>query len=162
MNIFNIFYVVFSLFVFAVCFWSVARIALLLKRAWGDASPIFQIPKGFPRFKSKWMSRLAYYLIINFISLFAMLMVGRGHEGHYIPLSVFIENIDFYLVVIFSINAMILGLMYAFNKIQVAWPAKLKVHWIGEVIFWVLVLLCALYFGLSLQSELEMKMMRER
>ncbi|MDO4709416.1 MAG: beta-carotene 15,15'-monooxygenase [Pseudomonadota bacterium] len=159
MNMFIVLYAVCSLFVFTACFLSVAKIVLLLKRARGDMSPVFQVPKGFPRFKSKWIDRLVTFLIFNFLSLFSLFSAGRLHGGHAIPFGVFIENIPNYLIIIAVVNFLILSLMYAFNRVQAIWFEKLRIDWRGEVIFWVLFLSVILYFWVCLQAEFEMKMM---
>lgn len=55
-------FVLCSLITFGLCFLIIAKIVLLFKQAQDDTSRVFQIPKGFPRFKNKWIDRLVILL----------------------------------------------------------------------------------------------------
>lgn len=161
MNILGVLYVICALLTFGLCFFMTAKIALLFKRAQGDASPLFQIPKGFPRFKTKWADRLIAFLILNLMSLHGLFAGRRISTSTPIPMD--LKNIGYYLIVIFVINILILSLMYLFNQIQVNQTQvfglkKLKIAWYYEAVLWVLLLLLTLYSGLSLQAEIEAMM----
>ncbi|EGY51769.1 hypothetical protein [Neisseria shayeganii] len=158
MNVLGVLYVICALLTYALCFFMTAKIALLFKRAQGDASPLFQIPKGFPRFKTKWLDRLISFLILNLMSLFAMFSMGRIFGGTAIPISVFQKNIGFYLLTIATINALSLSLMLLFNKTEFLILKKLNIAWYYEAVLWTLLLLLTLYSGLSLQAEIEAMM----
>lgn len=158
MNIFAILYVVSAVVTCGLCFLIIAKIALLYKQAQGDTSPLFQIPKGFPRFKNQWIDRLVTFLILNLLGLFALFSSGRLYGGRGIPIDVFVENIGNYLIIITIINLLILSLMFLFNKTQILWRKRLKMAWYYQAILWVVLLLLTLYLGFSLQNEMEMRM----
>ncbi|MDO4694646.1 MAG: beta-carotene 15,15'-monooxygenase [Eikenella sp.] len=162
MNVLGVLYVICVLLTFGLCFLITAKIALLFKRAQGDASPLFQIPKGFPRFKTKWVDRLVSFLILNLLSLHGLFAGRRISTSTPIPMD--LKNIGYYLIVIFLINILSLSLMYLFNQIQVNQTQvfglkKLKIAWYYEAVLWALLLLLVLYFGLALQAEIEMELM---
>ncbi|MFK8296496.1 beta-carotene 15,15'-monooxygenase [Capnocytophaga canimorsus] len=159
MNIFSILFILCSLITFGLCFLIIAKIVLLFKQAQGDTSPLFQVPKGFPRFKNKWIDRLVILLIFNLLGLFVIFSTGRFSGGRGIPIDVFVENIGNYLIIVTLINLLMLSLMYIFNKTQILWWKRLKMAWYYEVILWALLLLLTLYLGLSVQSKLEILMM---
>lgn len=159
MNIFTLLYMLCALMTFGLCFLIIAKIALLFKQAQDDTSPVFQIPQGFPRFKNKWIDRLVVFLIFNLLSLFVLFSTGRISSGRGIPIEVFVENIGNYLIIITIINLLILSLMYLFNKTQILWQKKLKIAWYYEAILWAVLLLLTLYLGLSVQANIEMRMM---
>ncbi|MFK8264819.1 beta-carotene 15,15'-monooxygenase [Capnocytophaga canimorsus] len=159
MNIFSVLFVLCSLITFGLCFLIIAKIVLLFKQAQDDTSRVFQIPKGFPRYKNKWIDRLVILLIFNLLGLFVLFSTGRFSGGRGIPLDVFVENIGNYLIIITAINVLILSLMYLFNKTQFFWQKRLKMAWYYEAILWALLLLLTLYLGLSVQSKLEILMM---
>lgn len=161
MNVLGVLYVICALLTYALCFFMTAKIALLFKRAQGDASPLFQIPKGFPRFKNKWLDRLVSFLIFNLISLHGLFAGRRISTSTPIPMD--LKNIGYYLIVIFVINVLILSLMYLFNQAQVNQTQvfglkKLKIAWYYEAVLWALLLLLTLYSGLSLQAKIEAMM----
>ncbi|GIM50352.1 hypothetical protein CAPN003_18040 [Capnocytophaga stomatis] len=131
----------------------------MVKQAKGDTSRVFQIPKGLPRFKNKWIDKLVILLIFNLLGLFVLFSTGRLSGGRAIPLDVFVENIGNYLIIVTIINVLMLSLMYLFNKTQMLWLKKLKMAWYYEAILWALLLLLTLYLGLSVQSKLEILMM---
>ncbi|MFJ1435829.1 beta-carotene 15,15'-monooxygenase [Capnocytophaga canimorsus] len=159
MNIFSMLFVLCSLITFGLCFLIIAKIALLYKQAQGDTSPIFQVPKGFPRFKNKWIDRVVTLLIFNLVSLFVLFSTGRIYGGRGIPIDVFVENIGNYLIIVALINLLMLSLMYLFNKTQMLWLKRLKMAWYYEAILWTVLLLLTLYLGLSVQNKLEILMM---
>ncbi|MDO4728674.1 MAG: beta-carotene 15,15'-monooxygenase [Bacteroidota bacterium] len=159
MNIFSILFILCSLITFGLCFLSIAKIVLLYKQAQGDTSHVFQIPKGLPRFKNKWIDKLVILLIFNILGLSMLISTGRLSGGRTIPLDVFVENIGNYLIIVTLINLLMLSLMYLFNKTQTLWFKRLKMVWYYEAILWVLLLLLTLYLGLSVQSKLEILMM---
>ncbi|MFJ1490291.1 beta-carotene 15,15'-monooxygenase [Capnocytophaga canis] len=159
MNIFSVLFVLCSLITFGLCFLIIAKIALLYKQAQGDTSRFFQIPKGFPKFKNKWIDRLVTLLIFNLVSLFVLFSTGRFSGGRGIPIDVFVENIGNYLIIITTINLLMLSLMYLFNKTHTLWLKRLQMAWYYEAILWAVLLLLTLYLGLSVLSELEILMM---
>ncbi|MFJ1431189.1 beta-carotene 15,15'-monooxygenase [Capnocytophaga canimorsus] len=159
MNIFSVLFVLCSLITFGLCFLIIAKIVLLFKQAQDDTSRVFQIPKGFPKFKNKWIDRLVILLIFNLLGLFVLFSTGRFSGGRGIPVDIFVENIGNYLMIITTINLLMLSLMYIFNKIQFFWQKRLKMAWYYEAILWALLLLLTLYLGFSVQSELEILMM---
>ncbi|AEK24333.1 hypothetical protein [Capnocytophaga canimorsus] len=159
MNIFSMLFVLCSLITFGLCFLIIAKIVLLFKQAQGDTSRVFQIPKGFPRFKNKWIDRLVILLIFNLLGLFVLFSTGRIYGGRGIPLDVFVENIGNYLIIITMINLLILSLMYLFDKAQMLWLKRLKMAWYYEAILWAVLLLLTLYLGLSVQNKIEIQMM---
>ncbi|MFJ1329632.1 beta-carotene 15,15'-monooxygenase [Capnocytophaga canimorsus] len=159
MNIFSVLFVLCSLITFGLCFLIIAKIILLYKQAQGDTSPLFQVPKRFPRYKNKWMDRLVILLIFNLLGLSMLISTGRLSGGRAIPLDVFVENIGNYLIIVTAINVLILSLMYIFNKTQFFWQKRLKMAWYCEAILWAVLLLLTLYLGLSVQSKLEILMM---
>ncbi|MFJ1364998.1 beta-carotene 15,15'-monooxygenase [Capnocytophaga canimorsus] len=159
MNIFSMLFVLCALITFGLCFLIIAKIILLYKQAQDDSSRVFQIPKGFSRFKNKWIDRVVTLLIFNLVSLFVLFSTGRIYGGRGIPIDVFVENIGNYLIIITTINLLILSLMYLFNKAQMLWLKRLKMVWYYEVILWAVLLLLTLYLGLSVQSKLEILMM---
>lgn len=148
-----------SLITFGLCFLIIAKIVLLFKQAQDDTSRVFQIPKGFPKFKNKWIDRLVILLIFDLVSLWMLFSTGRFSGGCGIPLDVFIENIGNYLIIITTINLLMLSLMHIFNKTQILWWKRLKMAWYCEAILWAVLLLLTLYLGLSVQSKLEILMM---
>lgn len=164
MNVLGVLYVICALLTYALCFFMTAKIALLFKRAQGDASPLFQIPKGFPRFKTKWLDRLVSFLIFNLISLHGLFAGRRISTSTPIPMD--LKNIGYYLIVIFVINILGLSSMYLFNQVnqaqvnqtQVFGLKKLKIAWYYEAVLWALLLLLTLYSGLSLQAKIEAMM----
>ncbi|MFK8375954.1 beta-carotene 15,15'-monooxygenase [Capnocytophaga canimorsus] len=160
MNIFSMLFVLCSLITFGLCFLIIAKIVLLFKQAQDDTSRVFQIPKGFPRYKNKWIDKLVILLIFNLLGLFVLFSTGRIYGGRGIPLDVFVENIGNYLIIITMINLLILSLMYLFNKTHTLWLKRLKMAWYYEAILWALLLLLTLYLGLSVQSKLEILMMK--
>ncbi|MFJ1411109.1 beta-carotene 15,15'-monooxygenase [Capnocytophaga canimorsus] len=159
MNIFSMLFVLCSLITFGLCFLIIAKIVLLFKQAQDDTSRVFQIPKGFPRFKNKWIDRLVILLIFNLLGLFVLFSTGRIYGGRGIPLDVFVENIGNYLIIITMINLLILSLMYLFDKAQMLWLKRLKMAWYYEAILWAVLLLLTLYLGLSVQNKIEIQMM---
>ncbi|ATA93993.1 beta-carotene 15,15'-monooxygenase [Capnocytophaga canimorsus] len=159
MNIFSVLFVLCSLITFGLCFLIIAKIILLYKQAQGDTSRVFQIPKGFPRYKNKWIDRLVILLIFDLVSLWMLFSTGRFSGGRGIPIEVFVENIGNYLIIVTLINVLILSLMYLFNKTQMFWLKRLQIAWYYEAILWALLLLLTLYLGLSVQSKLEILMM---
>ncbi|WP_238250415.1 beta-carotene 15,15'-monooxygenase [Capnocytophaga cynodegmi] len=159
MNIFSVLFVLCSLITFGLCFLIIAKIVLLFKQAQDDTSRVFQIPKGFPRYKNKWIDRLVILLIFDLVSLWMLFSTGRFSGGRGIPLDVFVENIGNYLIIVTLINLLILSLMCLFNKTQFFWQKRLKMVWYYEAILWALLLLLTLYLGLSVQSKLEILMM---
>ncbi|GJQ03769.1 beta-carotene 15,15'-monooxygenase [Capnocytophaga canimorsus] len=159
MNIFSMLFVLCALITFGLCFLIIAKIVLLFKQAQGDTSPPFQVPKGFPRFKNKWIDRLVILLIFNLLGLSVLFSSGRLSGGRGIPLDVFVENIGNYLIIITTINLLMLSLMHIFNKTQILWWKRLKMAWYCEAILWAVLLLLTLYLGLSVQSKLEILMM---
>lgn len=159
MNIFSVLFVLCSLITFGLCFLIIAKIILLYKQAQDDTSRVFQIPKGFPRYKNKWIDRLVILLIFDLVSLWMLFSTGRFSGGRGIPIEVFVENIGNYLIIVTLINVLILSLMYLFNKTQMFWLKRLQIAWYYEAILWALLLLLTLYLGLSVQSKLEILMM---
>ncbi|MFJ1442343.1 beta-carotene 15,15'-monooxygenase [Capnocytophaga canimorsus] len=159
MNTFSVLFVLCSLITFGLCFLIIAKIVLLFKQAQGDTSRVFQIPKGFPRYKNKWIDRLVILLIFDLVSLWMLFSTGRFSGGRGIPLDVFVENIGNYLIIATLINLLMLSLMYLFNKTHTLWLKRLQMAWYYEVILWALLLLLTLYLGLSVQSKLEILMM---
>ncbi|MFJ1261159.1 beta-carotene 15,15'-monooxygenase [Capnocytophaga canis] len=159
MNIFSMLFVLCSLITFGLCFLIIAKIVLLFKQAQGDTSRVFQIPKGFPKFKNKWIDRLVILLIFNLLGLSVLFSTGRFSGGRGIPIEVFVENIGNYLIIVTLINVLMLSLMYLFNKTQMLWLKRLQIAWYYEAILWALLLLLTLYLGFSVQSELEILMM---
>lgn len=159
MNIFSMLFMLCSLITFGLCFLIIAKIVLLFKQAQDDTSRVFQIPKGFPKFKNKWIDRLVILLIFNLLGLSMLISTGRLSGGRAIPLDVFVENIGNYLIIITTINLLILSLMYLFNKTQTLWLKRLQIAWYYEAILWALLLLLTLYLGFSVQSKLEILMM---
>lgn len=152
-------FVLCALITFGLCFLIIAKIALLYKQAQDDTSRVFQIPKGFPRYKNKWIDRLVILLIFDLVSLWMLFSTGRISGGRGIPLDVFVENIGNYLIIITTINLLILSLMYLFNKTQTLWLKRLKMAWYYEAILWAVLLLLTLYLGLSVQNKIEIQMM---
>ncbi|WP_400121869.1 beta-carotene 15,15'-monooxygenase [Capnocytophaga cynodegmi] len=148
-----------SLITFGLCFLIIAKIVLLFKQAQDDTSRVFQIPKGFPKFKNKWIDRLVILLIFNLLGLSVLFSTGRFSGGRGIPIEVFVENIGNYLIIVTLINVLMLSLMYLFNKTQMLWLKRLQIAWYYEAILWALLLLLTLYLGFSVQSELEILMM---
>ncbi|MFJ1433692.1 beta-carotene 15,15'-monooxygenase [Capnocytophaga canimorsus] len=159
MNIFSMLFVLCALITFGLCFLIIARIVLLFKQAQDDTSRVFQIPKGFSRYKNKWIDKLVILLIFNLLGLFVLFSTGRFSGGRGIPLDVFVENIGSYLIIVTLINLLMLSLMYLFNKTHTLWLKRLKMAWYYEAILWALLLLLTLYLGLSVQSKLEILMM---
>ncbi|MFJ1473715.1 beta-carotene 15,15'-monooxygenase [Capnocytophaga cynodegmi] len=131
----------------------------MFKQAQDDTSRVFQIPKGFPKFKNKWIDRLVILLIFNLLGLSVLFSTGRFSGGRGIPIEVFVENIGNYLIIVTLINVLMLSLMYLFNKTQMLWLKRLQIAWYYEAILWALLLLLTLYLGFSVQSELEILMM---
>ncbi|WP_232748854.1 beta-carotene 15,15'-monooxygenase [Capnocytophaga stomatis] len=131
----------------------------MYKQAQGDTSHVFQIPKGLPRFKNKWIDKLVILLIFNLLGLFTLFSTGRFSGGRGIPIEVFVENISNYLIIVTLTNVLILSLMYLFNKTQMLWLKRLQMVWYYEAILWALLLLLTLYLGFFVQSELEILMM---
>lgn len=159
MTAFSILYVICALLTFGLCFFIIAKIALLFKQAHGDYSPLFQIPKFIPRFKNKWVDRLVSFFILTLFSLFLLFISSRRiFVRTPIPISLFVENIGYYLIIIALINMLILSLMYLFNKTKIFWFTSFKIAWYYKVIFWILLLLITFYLGIYLQDEIEMKM----
>lgn len=154
----GVLYVTCALITFGICFLIIAKIALLFKQAQDNTSPVFQILNTFSRFKIKWIDRLLAFLILNLFGLFMLFSAGRIYGRCSIPMDIFVENIDYYLVVITVVNLLILSLMYLFNKTQILGLKRLKIAWYYEAILWAVLLLLTLYLGLSLQTNLEMKM----
>ncbi|MFJ1438194.1 beta-carotene 15,15'-monooxygenase [Capnocytophaga canimorsus] len=159
MNIFSVLFVLCSLITFGLCFLIIAKIVLLFKQAQDDTSRVFQIPKGFPRFKNKWIDRLVILLIFNLLGLSMFFSTGRFSGGRGIPIDVFVENIGNYLIIVTVINLLMLSLMYLFNKTHTLWLKRLQIAWYYEAILWAVLLLLTLYLGLSVQSKLEILMM---
>ncbi|MFK8302008.1 beta-carotene 15,15'-monooxygenase [Capnocytophaga stomatis] len=159
MNIFSMLFVLCNLITFGLCFLIIAKIVLLFKQAKGDTSHVFQIPKGFPKFKNKWIDRLVILLIFNLLGLSMLFSTGRFSGGRGIPIEVFVENISNYLIIVALTNVLILSLMYLFNKTQMLWLKRLQMVWYYEAILWALLLLLTLYLGFFVQSELEILMM---
>ncbi|ATA88502.1 beta-carotene 15,15'-monooxygenase [Capnocytophaga stomatis] len=159
MNIFSILFILCSLITLGLCFLIIAKIVLLYKQAQGDTSHVFQIPKGLPRFKNKWIDKLVILLIFNLLGLFTLFSTGRFSGGRGIPIEVFVENISNYLIIVTLTNVLILSLMYLFNKTQMLWLKRLQMVWYYEAILWALLLLLTLYLGFFVQSELEILMM---
>lgn len=93
MNVLGALSVICVLVTYALCFFMTAKIALLFKRAQGDASPLFQIPKGFPRFKTKWVDRLVSFLILNLMSLHGLFAGRRISTSTPIPMDLKISGI---------------------------------------------------------------------
>lgn len=158
MNIFSVLLILCSLITFGFCFLIIAKIVLLFKQAKGDTSRVFQVPKGFPISKNKWIDRLVVLLIFNFLGLSILFSTGRLSGGRGIPIEVFAENIGNYLIIVTLINLLMLSLMYLFNKTQMLWLKRLQIAWYYEAILWAILLLLTLYLGLSLQTNLEIKM----
>lgn len=152
-------FVLCSLITFGLCFLIIAKIVLLFKQAQDDTSRVFQIPKGFSRYKNKWIDKLVILLIFNLLGLSMLISTGRLSGGRAIPLDVFVENIGNYLIIITMINLLTLSLMYIFNKTHKLWLKRLQMAWYYEAILWAVLLLLTLYLGLSVQNKIEIQMM---
>ncbi|MDO4230356.1 MAG: beta-carotene 15,15'-monooxygenase, partial [Capnocytophaga sp.] len=142
MTAFGVLYVICALITFGLCFFIISEIVLLFKQVHGDKSPLFQIPKFIPRFKNKWVDRLVSFFILTLFSLFLLFISSRSiFVRTPIPISLFVENIGYYLIIIALINMLILSLMYLFNRTKIFWLTNAKIAWYCKLIFWILLLL---------------------